>query len=365
MNELSDDTIKQVLREVPVPGQKGDIISLKLLSGLVVRDGIVNISIETTPDQIEMMEGVRKNCEKAIRGVPGVQNVTAVLTEERKDAETQTANQTRDQKLGAEGVDKIIAIASGKGGVGKSTTAVNVAMALARLGNKVGIMDADIYGPSIPRMMGVDGHPSSIGENRLQPLQSYGVKCMSMGFLVGEDDPMIWRGSMVMSALEQMLNDVIWAPLDILIVDMPPGTGDAQLTLAQRTQLAGAVIISTPQDIALMDARRGINMFRKVHVPILGIIENMSHFICPECGKRSDIFSHGGARKLGNTFGIDFLGEIALDIGIRETSDNGRPIVISKASSPHAQAYMDIAKKLQDNLEKLNPLQKTPKIIID
>ena len=179
MNELSDNTIKQVLRQVPVPGQKGDIISLELLSGLVVRDGIVNIAIETTPDQMEMMEGVRKNCEKAIRGVPGVQNVTAVLTEERKDAEAQPANQTRDQKLGAEGVDKIIAIASGKGGVGKSTTAVNVAMALARLGNKVGIMDADIFGPSIPRMMGVDGHPSSIGENRLQPLQSYGVKCMS------------------------------------------------------------------------------------------------------------------------------------------------------------------------------------------
>ena len=243
MNELSDETIEQVLRQVPVPGQKGDIISLKLLSGLVVRDGIVRISIETTPDQIEMMEGVRKNCEKAIRGVPGVQNVTAVLTEERKDAETQAPNQTRDQKLGAEGVDKIIAIASGKGGVGKSTTAVNVAMALARLGNKVGIMDADIFGPSIPRMMGVDGHPSSIGENRLQPLQSYGVKCMSMGFLVGEDDPMIWRGSMVMSALEQMLNDVIWAPLDILIVDMPPGTGDAQLTLApKRSTIKGKLL---------------------------------------------------------------------------------------------------------------------------
>ena len=238
-------------------------------------------------------------------------------------------------------------------------------MALARLGKKVGIMDADIYGPSIPRMMGVDGHPSAGHGNKLQPLESYGVKCMSMGFMVGEDSPMIWRGAMVMSALEQMLNDVIWSPLDILIVDMPPGTGDAQLTLAQRTKLAGAVIVSTPQDIALLDARRGINMFRKVHVPILGIIENMSHFVCPNCGGHSNVFDRGGAENLAKKFGVNLLGTIPLDIGIRETSDNGRPIVISKSKSPHARAYIDIARKLQDNLEKLNSLQQTPKIVID
>ena len=273
MDQPSEDKIRQVLKQVPVPGQKGDIISLNLLSGLVVRDGVVHVSIETSPDQLELMEDVRKNCEKAIGGIPGILNVTAVLTEER-NTEPQKSEDINEEKLGAEGVERIIAVASGKGGVGKSTTAVNIAMALARLGKKVGIMDADIYGPSIPRMMGVDGHPSAVNGNKLQPLESYGVKCMSMGFMVGEDSPMIWRGAMVMSALEQMLNDVIWSPLDILIVDMPPGTGDAQLTLAQRTKLAGAVIVSTPQDIALLDARRGINMFRKVHVPILEIIQH-------------------------------------------------------------------------------------------
>ena len=364
MDQPSEDKIRQVLKQVPVPGQKGDIISLNLLSGLVVRDGVVHVSIETSPDQLEWMEVVRKNCEKAIGGIPGILNVTAVLTEER-NTEPQNSEDINEEKLGAEGVERIIAVASGKGGVGKSTTAVNIAMALARLGKKVGIMDADIYGPSIPRMMGVDGHPSAGHGNKLQPLESYGVKCMSMGFMVGEDSPMIWRGAMVMSALEQMLNDVIWSPLDILIVDMPPGTGDAQLTLAQRTKLAGAVIVSTPQDIALLDARRGINMFRKVHVPILGIIENMSYFVCPSCGGKSNIFDTGGAENLANKFGIDLLGKIPLDIGIRETSDNGRPIVISKSRSPHTLSYITIAKNLLENMEQSSGLQQTPKIITD
>ena len=365
MDQLSEDKIRQVLRQIPVPGQKGDIVSLKLLSGLVVRNGVVHLSIETSPDQLELMEDVRKNCAKAIAGIPGVLNVTAVLTEERKEKKLEKSNNIQEPKLGADGIEKIVAVASGKGGVGKSTTAVNIAMALARLGKKVGIMDADIYGPSIPRMMGVDGHPSTAQGNQLEPLESYGVKCMSMGFLVQEESPMIWRGAMVMSALEQMLNDVIWAPLDILIVDMPPGTGDAQLTLAQRTDLAGAVIVSTPQDIALLDARRGINMFRKVHIPILGIIENMSHFVCPNCGGRSNIFDTGGAENLADKLDIDLLGKIPLDIGIRETSDNGRPIVISKSRSPHSQSYLNIARKLIQNLEQSNQVQKTPKIIID
>ena len=364
MDQPSEDKIRQVLKQVPVPGQNGDIISLNILSGLAVRDGIVHISLETSRDQIALMEGVRKNCEKAIAGVPGILKVTAVLTEER-NLELQKSEENKDDKLGAEGVETIIAVASGKGGVGKSTTAVNIALALARLGKKVGIMDADIYGPSIPRMMGVDGHPSAMKGNKLQPLESYGVKCMSMGFLVQEDSPMIWRGAMVMSALEQMLNDVIWSPLDILIVDMPPGTGDAQLTLAQRTALAGAVIVSTPQDIALLDARRGINMFRKVHIPILGIIENMSHFVCPNCGGQSSIFDTGGAENLADKISIDLLGKIPLDIGIRETSDNGRPIVISKSRSPHTLSYLTIAKTLLKNLDQSRRLKQTPKIITD
>ena len=365
MVEVSEDAITQVLRQIPVSDQEGDIVSLGLLAGLVVNNGIVHISIETTLGRAEMMEDVRKNCEKAIADVPGVRNVTAVLTEERKEGEPSAASKAPEQRLGAEGVENIIAVASGKGGVGKSTTAVNLTMALARLGKKVGIMDADIYGPSVPRMMGVDGHPASAGNNRLHPLEIYSIKCMSMGFLVQEEEPMIWRGPMVMSALEQMLNDVIWSPLDILIVDMPPGTGDAQLTLAQRTQLAGAVIVSTPQDIALLDARKGINMFRRVQVPILGIVENMSHFICPHCGERSDIFDHGGGKTTAEKFGIDFLGEVPLDIGIRETSDGGRPIVISKSSGPHAQAYMAIAQNLLDSLKKSTGTQPRPKIVMD
>lgn len=365
MDEVSEESITQVLQQIPVPGRQGDVISLGLVSGLVVRNGIVHLSIETSPAEAETMENVRLNCQKAIAGVPGVLNVTAVLTEERAASAPEPASPAPEERLGAEGVDAIVAVASGKGGVGKSTTAVNLTMALARLGKRVGIMDADIYGPSVPRMMGVDGQPSDAGNNRLMPLESYGVKCMSMGFLVQEEEPMIWRGPMVMSALEQMLNDVIWAPLDILIVDMPPGTGDAQMTLAQRTRLAGAVIVSTPQDIALLDVRKGINMFRKVQVPILGVIENMSHFICPKCGERSDIFSHGGARQTAEEFGTEFLGDIPLDISIRETSDGGRPIVISKSSSPHAMAYMDIARKLLDSLDKSAGTQAGPKITFE
>ena len=365
MDKLSEDSIKQVLRQIPVPGQKGDIVSLELLEGLVVREGVVHISIKTTLDKIEAMEGVRKNCELAVGGIPNVLNVTAVLAEETKPPHPKVAKIKNEAKLGAAGVDAIVAVASGKGGVGKSTTAVNLAIALARLGKNVGIMDADIYGPSIPRMMGVDGHPSPAGENRLQPLESYGVKCMSMGFLVQEEEPMIWRGPMVMSAMEQMLNDVVWAPLDILVVDMPPGTGDAQLTLAQRTELAGAVIVSTPQDIALLDARKGINMFRRVQIPILGIIENMSHFICPHCSERSEIFDHGGAKRIAEEFSVDFLGDIPLNIEIRETSDGGRPIVVSKSKSPYAQTYMAIAKNLLDSLEKSTQTRNKPNIIIE
>jgi ATP-binding protein involved in chromosome partitioning len=262
-------------------------------------------------------------------------------------------------------VRAIIAVASGKGGVGKSTTSVNLALALAAIGRKVGLLDADIYGPSLPRMMGITGKPTTTPDGKtLKPMENYGVKCMSMGFMVAEDTPMIWRGPMVMSALEQMLRDVEWGDLDVLVVDMPPGTGDAQLTMAQRVPLAGAVIVSTPQDIALLDARKGLNMFRKVDVPVLGVIENMSYFLCPHCGERSDIFSHGGARKEAERMGVDFLGEIPLDIAIRETSDGGKPIVVSQPSSPHAAVYRTIAEAVWAKLSG-GTVRATPKISVE
>ncbi|MDA1091473.1 MAG: iron-sulfur cluster carrier protein ApbC, partial [Proteobacteria bacterium] len=264
------------------------------------------------------------------------------------------------------GVKSIVAVASGKGGVGKSTTAVNLALGLAVSGKKVGLLDADIYGPSMPRMMGISGQPSSSDGKNLDPMENYGIKVMSMGFLVEEDTPMIWRGPMVQSALEQMMRDVNWGELDALIIDMPPGTGDAQLTMAQRVPLTGAIIVSTPQDIALLDARRGLNMFRKVDVPVLGLIENMSYFNCPHCGERSDIFSHGGAKAEAEKLGMDFLGEIPLHMDIRETSDSGKPIVVSDPDSEHAKAYRAIADKTWVNIEQALAARsaKAPKIVV-
>jgi len=260
------------------------------------------------------------------------------------------------------GVKHLLAVASGKGGVGKSTTAVNVALGLSRLKQRVGLLDADIYGPSIPRMLNLKGKPSISPQKLLMPMQNYGIKCMSMGFLVEEDSPMIWRGPMVMGALEQLLGKVEWGHLDVLVIDLPPGTGDAHLSLTQRVALSGAVIVSTPQDIALIDARRGANMFRKVNVPVLGMIQNMSHFVCPECSSVSYVFGHDGARNTAKEFGIDFLGDIPLHTSICTTSDSGKPITVSDPDSAQAKAYFSIAERL---LTKLNEqTQATPKIIL-
>jgi len=257
---------------------------------------------------------------------------------------------TQSGKRGVPGIEAIIAVASGKGGVGKSTTAVNLALGLAALGMKVGVLDADIYGPSMPRLLGIKGKPTTVDGKTLKPMENYGLKVMSMGFLVEEETPMIWRGPMVMSALTQMLREVEWGSLDILVVDMPPGTGDAQLTMAQQVPLAGAVIVSTPQDLALIDARKGLNMFKKVDVPLLGIVENMSYFIAPDTGKRYDIFGHGGARAEAERLDVPFLGEVPIEMTIRENSDAGTPVVVSEPDGQAAAAYRAIAERVRDRL---------------
>jgi len=274
------------------------------------------------------------------------------------------AHEAPNVAKGVEGVASIIAVASGKGGVGKSTVAVNLALGLSALGLKVGLLDADIYGPSVPRLLSIKEKPRSDGKT-LRPIERFGLKTMSIGFLVNEDTPMIWRGPMVMSALTQMLGDVAWAPLDVLVVDMPPGTGDAQLTLAQRVPLKGAIIVSTPQDLALIDARKGLAMFKTTAVPVLGIVENMSTFVCPHCGKESHIFGHGGARETAAQLGTDFLGEIPLVPSIRETSDAGTPIVVKEPASAEARAFLALAERVRDKLSDTGDVKPAPKIVVE
>ena len=358
MSQVSEQQILDALKAVIEPERRSDVVSLGMVSGLVIKDGNVGFAIEVDPRKGAEMEPLRKAAEQAVQALDGVLSVTAVLTAHREAPGGGQAPSGGPQQAprpgggpGAgqalvPGVKAIVAVASGKGGVGKSTCATNIALGLARLGLKVGLLDADIYGPSQPRMLGISGRPTSPDGKILDPMQNYGIKCMSMGFLVAEDTPMIWRGPMVQSALQQMLRDVDWGELDVMIVDMPPGTGDAQLTMAQQVPLSGAVIISTPQDIALLDARKGLNMFRKVDVPVLGIVENMSYFACPACGHVSHVFDHGGARRVAEQLGMEFLGEIPLDLAIRETSDGGQPITVSQPDSENAKAYVAIAERV-------------------
>ncbi len=376
MTQVTEREVLDRLKTVIDPGKGKDIVSLGMVSGLVVRSGNVGFSIEVAPELGAQMEPLRKAAEDAVHALPGVVSVTAVLTAHRAAAPAQQPGhqqhpQHRQQQTAqtqqalAPGVRYIVAVASGKGGVGKSTTAVNLALGLAAAGHKVGLLDADIYGPSQPRMMGIRGRPTSHDGKVLEPMENYGIKVMSMGFLVDEETPMIWRGPMVMSALQQMLRDVNWGALDVMIVDMPPGTGDAQLTMAQQVPLAGAVIVSTPQDIALLDARKGLNMFRKVDVPVLGIIENMSYFLCPNCGHQADIFGHGGARAEATRLGVEFLGEIPLHLDIRETSDGGQPIVVSRPETEHAAVYRAIADRIWQQLTSADTKpRQAPRIVI-
>lgn len=347
-----------------------------VLSDITVTDGKVFFSINVDAAEARAWERVRTQSEAAVRAIPGVTVAMIALTAERKPGSAtpppvpqphrhshgggvQPAASHRapggqnpmSKQAEIPGIAAIIAVASGKGGVGKSTTALNVALGLRDQGLRVGLLDADIYGPSVPRLTGIHEKPQLNDDRKMIPITRFGLSIMSIGFLVEEDTAMIWRGPMVMSAITQMLRDVAWGTLDVLVVDMPPGTGDAQLTLAQNVPLKGAIIISTPQDLSLIDARRGLAMFRKVNVPVLGIVENMSYFQCPHCGTRSDIFGHGGARDEAEKLGVPFLGEIPLHMSIRATSDAGTPVVDSEPDGPHAQIYRDIGAKVREQLQ--------------
>ena len=367
---MADDlaaAVTKALAAVKDPASGQDVVAAGMVQGLVVRDGMVHFAIQVAREAAASMEPVRAAAEAAARAVPGVISATAVLTAHRAEA-APAARPAAPRGPASPGpmllsdVRAIIAVASGKGGVGKSTTAVNLAVALAADGLKVGLLDADIYGPSLPQMLGTRERPRSEGQ-RIIPLSRWGLKAMSIGFLVDEETPMIWRGPMVMGALEQMMGQVAWGPLDVMIVDMPPGTGDAQLTMSQRVPLAGAVIVSTPQDVALLDARRGVRMFEKVNVPVLGLIENMSFFCCPNCNHRSDIFSHGGAKREAERLGVEFLGELPLKLEIRELADAGTPIVMARPDSDEAQTYRRIARRVWEKAAA--KADAAPKIVME
>ncbi|WP_394893763.1 Mrp/NBP35 family ATP-binding protein [Mesorhizobium sp. AaZ16] len=394
---VTKEAVIERLRTVNGPDFTGNIVELGLVSDIFIADSKVFFSITVPAERAREMEPLRAAAERVVKAMPGVVGAMVALTAEKKgggmeapvpprrDAPRPAAPAPRHSaaaaprpaphappshgtgKRGVPGIAAIIAVASGKGGVGKSTTAVNIALGLLANGLKVGVLDADIYGPSMPRLLDIHGRPQTVDGKVLKPMEKYGLRVMSMGFLVDEETPMIWRGPMVMSALTQMLREVEWGELDVLVVDMPPGTGDAQLTMAQQVPLAGAVIVSTPQDLALIDARKGLNMFKKVDVPLLGIVENMSYFIAPDTGKRYDIFGHGGARKEAERLGVTFLGEVPLQMEIRETSDSGSPVVVSNPQGPEAKIYRDIASKVWERVteERAAAQASVPSIVFE
>lgn len=369
--ELTSDIIRAALASIPGPDGRTPLPRSGCLSEIVVHKGKVYFSIQVEATHARQLEPLRLAAENAVRALPGVEGVIVSLTDEKAADNVSSGSKNLQKprghdtsaKAGVPGVKHIIAVASGKGGVGKSTTSANLALALSQLGHKVGLLDADIYGPSLPKLFGLSDQKPEVEGRILKPLTAYGLKLMSIGFLVDQEAAMIWRGPMVVSAIQQMLREVAWGELDMLVVDMPPGTGDAQLTMAQTVPLSGAVIVSTPQDLALIDARRGITMFEQVAVPVLGVVENMSYFICPNCGTRSDIFGHGGACNEAHQRGVPFLGEVALDMTIRETSDAGKPIVASEPNGAHAQAYVSIARQVAATLNA--PQRKPPRIVIE
>ena len=371
--QLDERKIIGALNKVATIDRSSDIVTAGAVSGVVIKEGHVGFTIEINPKDKDQADQLRAAAEKAVLALDGVLSATAMLTAHQSGPSMPVSGRPTPpgnsggtppkQSEPHQPATHVIAVASGKGGVGKSTTSINLAVALTATGKKVGILDADIYGPSLPRLIGLNQKPQSDGQ-KILPIDAWGLQTMSIGYLVAEDAPTIWRGPMVMSAIEQMLRDVAWDGLDILVIDMPPGTGDAQLTLSQRAKLAGAVIVSTPQDLALIDARKGLNMFRKVNVPLLGIVENMSHFLCTDCGARHDIFGHGGAAAEAEKLGVPFLGEVPLEMAIRTTSDDGNPIVASQPDSQHAAHYQQIASALLAQLDTAQP-KAAPKIVME
>jgi ATP-binding protein involved in chromosome partitioning len=374
--EPTVQSLREALRSITDPASRQDIVTAGLIEGIELRDGLVQVALLTDRAHAEAMEPVRRAAETLLSRQPGITNATAVLTGRRGPAEPPPAGRAQGQghRQGGHGqkpplllpdVKAIVAVASGKGGVGKSTVAVNLAVSLARQGLRTGLLDADIYGPSLPRMLGLSRKPE-VRQDKMIPLTAWGLSCMSIGFLVDEETAMIWRGPMVMGALEQMMGQVEWGALDILVVDMPPGTGDAQLTMAQRVALTGAVIISTPQDIALIDARRGVRMFERTRVPVLGLVENMSFFCCPACGQRAEIFGHGGARKEAQHLGTEFLGEVPLLLDIRTASDAGTPIAAAAPEGEAARAFAAIAERVWEKVSGAGVVRSSgPRIVVE
>lgn len=351
--ELTEERVLEVLKTVRFPGLSRDIVSFGFVKDLAVGGGNVSFRLEITTESPRAAEEIERDAKEKLRSLPGVNAVTIRLSVQAP---------SMAPPRGAAGVPPAdaallrdvrfkVAVASGKGGVGKSTVAANLALSLQRLGQRVGLMDSDIYGPSQQMMMGIDEKPFINPENQIVPIERYGVKVMSLGFLMDVDQPVIWRGPMVMKAVEQFLGDVAWGALDYLLIDLPPGTGDAQLTLTQKIHLSGAVIVTTPQDVSLIDARKGLAMFQKVNVPVLGIVENMSYYICPKCGNREEIFKHGGGRKTAEELHVPFLGEIPLDPKVAIGGDSGRPIVAGEPHSAVTEAYMRLAESVQRTLE--------------
>src|SRR5210317_354074 len=350
MTKITKELVLSILKEVQDPSQSNDIVSLGFINNITIKDTNIAVTLEVPVHRGASMEPVRKLAQQKLLKVDGVTSATVVVTaHENKGEQTKVeSNDNMTEKVLESNVKRFIAVGSGKGGVGKSTTSVNLAIALKLEGYSVGLLDADVYGPSQPRMLGVSGRPASAGGDMVKPLENYGVKLMSMGLLVPDDTAMIWRGPMVQSALTQMLDSVAWGVLDVIIIDLPPGTGDIQISLAQQVNLAGAVIVSTPQDIALLDVVKALTMFEKANVPVLGMVQNMSHWSCPDCGRKDHIFGDGGAAREAKKRGIELLGEIPLSMAVRVGSDSGTPIVVAEPQSEQAKTYRTIAKRLME-----------------